>query len=203
MQDSVQQRGRVQSAPHLRLLTWEGSDSELLELVALRDDGAAARFHDRFGSAVHALVRALVGPDAAHARLVEKSLLAAYAGLFSCRVSPSRLSAWVEAHAVRAVRSYLRRERLWVRLGARRARLEPNASDEALLFYERVGNLDPEVRIAFCLRYVAGRALSDTAVLCGTSVAQVRSRLVQAEAYLRGVADYGGGPDQPEFGWES
>src|SRR5690606_15505699 len=97
MQDSVQQRGRVQSAPHLRLLTWEGSSSELLELVAMRNEGAAARFHDRFASGVQALVRALIGPDAAHARLVEKSLLAAYAGLFTRRVSPSRLTAHVDA----------------------------------------------------------------------------------------------------------
>src|SRR5690606_1502340 len=128
MQDSVQQRGRVQSAPHLRLLTWEGSTSELLELVAMRDEGAAARFYDRFGSGVHALVRALVGPDPAHARVVEASLLAAYAGLFSCRVSTSRLCAFVESHAVRAVRSHLRRRRFWSKLGARRVRLEPNAS---------------------------------------------------------------------------
>lgn len=203
MQDSVQQRGRVQSAPHLRLLSWEGSSSELLELVAMRDEGAAVRFHDRFGSGMHALVRALVGPDSAHARLVEKSLLAAYAGLVSCRVSPSRLGAWVEAHAIRVVRSYLRRQRFWLKLGARRVRLEPNASDDALLLYERLGDLDPDVRIAFCLRYVAGRALSDTAVLCGASVAQVRARLVQAEAHLRSVADYGADSDQPELGWES
>jgi DNA-directed RNA polymerase specialized sigma24 family protein len=203
MQDSVQQRGRVQSAPHLRLLTWEGSSSELLELVAMRDEGAAARFHDRFGSGMHALVRALIGPDAAHARLVEQSLLAAYAGLFSSRVSPSRLGAWVDGHAVRVVRSYLRRQRFWIKLGARRVRLEPTASDEALLLYERLGDLDPDVRIAFCLRYVAGRALSDTAVLCGVSVAQVRARLVQAEAHLRSVADYSADPDQPELGWES
>ena len=203
MQDSVQQRGRVHSAPHLRLLTWEGSSSELLELVAIRDEGAAARFHDRFGSSVHALVRALIGPNAAHTRLVEKSMLDAYAGLFTCRVSPSRLSAWVDSHTVRVVRSYLRRQRIWVKLGARRVRLEPSASDEALLLYERLGSLDPDVRIAFCLRYVAGRALSDTAVLCGASVAQVRARLVQAEAQLRSVADFGADPDQPELGWES
>lgn len=203
MQDSVQQRGRVQSAPHLRLLTWEGSTSELLELVAMRDEGAAARFYDRFGSGMHALVRALVGPDPAHARLVEESLLAAYAGLFSCRVSPSRLCAFVESHAVRVARSHLRRRRFWVKLGARRVRLEPNASDEVLLFYERLGDLEPDVRIAFCLRYVAGRALSDTAVLCGASVAQVRARLVQAEAHLHSVADYVADPDQPELGWES
>ena len=203
MQDSVQQRGRVHSAPHLRLLTWEGSSSELLELVARRDEGAAARFHDRFSSSAHALVRALIGPDAAHARLVEKSLLAAYAGLFNSRVSPSRLSAWVDGHVVRVVRSYLRRQRLWSKLGARRVRLEPSASDEALLFYERVGSLEPDVRMAFCLRYVAGRALSDTALLCGASGPQIRARLVQAEAYLRSIADYGCDADQPEFGWES
>lgn len=203
MQDSVQQRGRLQSAPHLRLLTWEGSTSELLELVALRDEGAAALFHDRFASGVHALVRALIGPDPAHARLVEKSLLVAYTRLFSSRVSPSRLSAWVDAHAVRVVRSYLRRQRVWVKLRARRVYLEHNASDEALLLYERLVDLEPDVRIAFCLRYVAGRALSDTAVLCGASVAQVRARLIQAERQLRSIADYAADPDQPELGWES
>src|SRR5690606_26761367 len=102
--------------------------SELLELVAMRNEGAAARFHDRFASGVHALVRALIGPDAAHARLVEKSLLAAYAGLFTRRVSPSRLTAHVDAQVVRVVRSYLRRQRFWAKLGARRVRLESTAS---------------------------------------------------------------------------
>ena len=203
MQDSVQQRGRVQSAPHLRLLTWEGSAAELLELVALRDDAAAACFHDRYSSAVHALVRALVGPDAAYARLVEKSLLSAYAGLFTCRVSPNRLGAWVDGHAVRVVHTYLRSKRWSLRLGARRLRLEPTVSDEALLFYERLGNLDPDVRIAFCLRYVARRALSDSALLTGCSVAQLRERLLVGEAYFRSVSEHDFDSDQPELGWES
>jgi len=201
MQDSVQQRGRVQSAPHLRLLTWEGSAAELLELVAVRDDAAAACFHDRYSSAVHALVRALVGPDAAYARLVEKSLLSAYAGLFTCRVSPNRLGAWVDGHAVRVVHTYLRSKR-WS-FGARRLRLEPTVSDEALLFYERLGNLDPDVRIAFCLRYVARRALSDSALLAGCSVAQLRERLLVAETYFRSVSAHDFDSDQPELGWES
>src|SRR5690606_38297768 len=124
-------------------------------------------------------------------------------GLFTRRVSPSRLTAHVDAQVVRVVRSYLRRQRFWAKLGARRVRLESTASDEALLLYERLGDLDPDVRIAFCLRYVAGRALSDTAVLGRASVAQVRARLAQAEARLRSVADYSSEPDQPELGWES
>src|SRR5690606_34870087 len=218
MQDSVQQRGRVQSAPHLRLLTWQGSDAELLDLVAMNDPGAPARFHDRFGNDVHALVRALVGPDRAHARLVEKSLLAALRSLYvrnrhgrgsysrgsnAFGLSVGMLPSWVERHTVRVVKAHLRRQ-YWVRrLGGRAPRVESGAPDQVLVFYERLAHLVPDVRLAFCLRYVAGRALSDTARLCCCSVSEVRSRLQQAECQLRTAVEDDFGADMPEFGWES
>lgn len=203
MQDSVQQRGRVQSAPHLRLLTWEGSDAELLELVAMRDESAAVRFHDRFASGVHALVRVLVGPDPAHVRLVERSLLNAFSGLYARPINAGKLPSWVEAHAVLVVRSYLRRRQLSARLGFSGVRFERDSSEDALLFYERLANVPIEARIAFCLRYVAGRALSDTALLCGCSLSLVRERLIQAERILQSVAEQDYVHDHPDLGWES
>ena len=203
MQDSVQQRGRVQSAPHLRLLTWEGSDAELLELIAMRDDSAASRFHDRFASRVHALVRVLLGPDPAQARLVECSLLRAFSGLYARPVNAGKLPSWVESHVVQVVRGYLRRRRLAARLGLASVRFERDASEDALLFYERLTSVPTEARIAFCLRYVAGRALSDTALLCGCSLSLVRERLISAERLLQPVAEQDYSHDHPELGWES
>jgi DNA-directed RNA polymerase specialized sigma24 family protein len=203
MQDSMRQRGRVHSAPHLRLLTWEGSDAELLDRVASGDADAALRFHDRFGNDVHALVRALVGPDPAQAQLVESSLLLAYSGLYSKRVSVGQLPAWVEQHTVKVVRRYLRKRGLARRFRSVAPRFELDTTDDVLVFYERVTDLAPELRIAFCLRYVAGRALSDTARLCGCSVSELRSRLDRAEAYVRAVSDIDVDYDLPDVGWES
>ena len=219
MQDSVQQRGRVQQpAPHLRLLTWQGSDAELLDLVAMNDASAALRFHDRFGNDVHALVRVLVGPDRAHARLVEQSLLAALASLYrrsrstrssysrepnGCGLSVGMLPAWVERHTVKVVRAHLRRQYWFRRFGGRAPRVESGVSDQVLVFYERLAHLAPDLRLVFCLRYVAGRALSDTARLCQCTVSEARSRLEQAEAHLRTTAEDDFGSDMPEFGWES
>ena len=185
MQDRVQQRGRVQSAPHLRLLTWEGSDAELLELVALRDETAAARFHDRFGSDVHALVLALVGHHQAHERLVTKSLLGAFAGLYTSDVSAGQLPAWVARHTVRVVRGHLRARR-W--LGLLSGRKRAQALGSLAVVYDRLGRLPSDVQLAFCLRYVAGRALSDSALLSECSVQDIRERLKHAEDHLAGVA---------------
>jgi len=184
----------VQSAPHLRLLTWEGSDSELLDLVASGDDAAAARFHDRFGSSVHALVRALLGPDVGHGpgagqeRLVERSLLSAYASLYDRTTSVAELPARVERHTVKIVRAHLRSRR-WSWRDRRRAISESELDEEVLAFYGRIAQLAPDLRISFCLRYVVGKALSETARLCDCSLTEVRERLARAEAYLRTMAD--------------
>lgn len=186
MPDTVQQRGRLQSAPHLRLLTWEGSDAELLELIALQDETAAGRFHDRFSSGVHALVRALVGPSQFHARLVERSLLTAYRGLYHHHVSVGQLQAWVDFHSVRTVRSHLRRHRWWL-LGKRQ--LQVGGVAEVTRFYRQVSNLPSDLQVAFCLRYVAGRALSETARLLECSVPELRRKLERAEARLGAQPD--------------
>lgn len=201
MQDSVQQRGRVQSAPHLRLLTWQGSDAELLELVALRDQAAAARFHDRFASDVHALVRALVGPHAAHARLVERSLLRAYRGLATSDVSVGQLPGWVEKYAVRTARSYLRFRRWGRWLPDRGNRSERRSPKGLAAFFERLGELRPDAQIAFCLRYVAGRALSDSARLCECSVHDLRGKLRTAEDHLKALPEGLLDEELPEVGW--
>ncbi len=209
MQDSVQQRGRVQSAPHLRLLTWEGSDAELLELAALGDEAAAARFHDRFANGVHALVRALVGSDSSHTWLVKKSLLTAYRALFDTTVlsersaSVGQLPALVEMHTVRVIRAYLRNQCWLRRFGLGSTRFDPTTEDQVLVFYEHLAELAPDLRIAFCLRYVAGRALSDSARLCNCTVAEFRRRLSRAESFMESMTDTELESELPEVGWES
>jgi RNA polymerase sigma-70 factor (ECF subfamily) len=49
-------------------------------------------------------------------------------------------------------------------------------------FYEVVGQLDADDRIAFTLRFVEGMELTDVAAACGVSLATIKRRLKQAEA---------------------
>jgi DNA-directed RNA polymerase specialized sigma24 family protein len=202
MQEIVAQRGRVQSAPHLRLLTWEGSDAELLDLVEVADSSASARFHDRFGSDVHALVRALVGPDPACGRLVEASLLAAYSDILHSNISVGQLSARVEQHTVNVVRSHLRQRWWWRLLRSNGSALDNRSPEQVFSFYDALASMRPDWRIAFCLSYVAGRALSDIARLCHCSVSEVRRHLFRAESQLREAPPAGLYSDLG-VGWES
>jgi DNA-directed RNA polymerase specialized sigma24 family protein len=60
---------------------------------------------------------------------------------------------------------------------------------EVKQFYRQVSSLPTVLQVAFCLRYVAGRALSDIARLLNCSVAELRSKLQRAEARLGALPD--------------
>ncbi len=49
-------------------------------------------------------------------------------------------------------------------------------------FYEVVGRMDADARIAFTLRFVDGMELAEIAGACGVSLATIKRRLKAAEA---------------------
>lgn len=97
---------------------------------------------------------------------------------------------WLAAFAVNVAREAIRRKRRrwWqvLRPPEETPEIEaPMASPEdraaVQAFYEVLGALDADARIAFALRYVEGRELAQIAELCGVSLATIKRRIKGAE----------------------
>jgi DNA-directed RNA polymerase specialized sigma24 family protein len=183
MANSAPRHRKPLSTPYLRLLSWQGSDGELIGLVRDADLKGRVRFFERFGREVTALVRALVGPSTAYRALAERSLLEAYQQVFDTK-DVRNLSALVHRTTVRVVRRYQRQTWLLGWLGRRSDALENETDHNIRILYEELQMLPPGERLALCLRHVAGRSLSDTAMLLGCSTSKLRRRLHTAEARL-------------------
>jgi DNA-directed RNA polymerase specialized sigma24 family protein len=155
----------------------------LIGLVRDADLRGRVRFFERFGREVMQLVRALVGPSTAHRALAECSLLEAYQQVFQAK-DIHNLSAVVHRSTVRVVRGYQRRAWLLAWLGRGAEALENETDHNIRVLYEELQMLPPSDRLALCLRHIAGRSLSDTAMLLGWSTSKLRRRLRVAEARL-------------------
>ncbi|MCA9642852.1 MAG: sigma-70 family RNA polymerase sigma factor, partial [Myxococcales bacterium] len=110
-----------------------------------------------------------------------------------CRVDqieePSGLRSWLAAFAVFVAREALRkrRRRSWLLFSAPEELPEPpapTASPELLnayhAFYDVLGKLDVDLRIAFALRWVEGMELTEVAALTDVSLATAKRRLKSA-----------------------
>lgn len=182
MANSAPRHRKPLSTPYLRLLSWQGSDGELVGLV--RDAGlkGRVRFFERFGGEVVELVRALLGPSTAYRAIAEQSLLEAYQQVFERGDDVHNLTALVHRVTVRVVRRYQRQTWLLGWLGRRQDTLENETDHNIRIFYEELQALPPSERLALCLRHVARRSLSDSAMLLGCSTTKLRRRLRVAEA---------------------
>jgi RNA polymerase sigma-70 factor (ECF subfamily) len=103
---------------------------------------------------------------------------------------PRALRGWLTAIAVFVAREAIRarRRRRWLiflppeetpELACADASPEVRAAVRA--FYEVVGRLDADERIAFTLRFVEGMELTEVAAACGVSLATIKRRLKKAE----------------------
>ncbi len=102
---------------------------------------------------------------------------------------PSGLRSWLAAFAVFVARETLRkqRRRRWLSFSAPEELPEhpaPTASPELMnayhAFYDVLGKLDVDLRIAFALRWVEGMELTEVAALTDVSLATAKRRLKSA-----------------------
>ena len=99
----------------------------------------------------------------------------------------TRFGAFLSGVCVNVARNHLRskRRRRWLSFGdddADAPAPERTTPREALAATTRVlDGLDPELRLAFVLRFVDGRELAEVATLMGVSLATVKRRLTDAE----------------------
>lgn len=110
---------------------------------------------------------------------------------------PSGLRSWLATFAVFVARETLRkqRRRRWLSFRAPEELPEaqaPTASPELLnayhAFYEVLGRMDVDLRIAFALRWVEGMELTEVAALTDVSLATAKRRLKSARERFEAAA---------------
>lgn len=135
--------------------------------------------------AIIRLLGRLVGHDADLPELANDVLLLGWKRLHASEEA-LRLGAFFAGVCVNVARNHLRsrRRRRWLVFGAEAdaALPERQGPREALdATYAVLERLDEELRLAFALRFIDGRELTEVAVLLGVSLATAKRRLQSAE----------------------
>ncbi len=172
----------------LQVLTWEGSDAELLELLHRQAPQAAAKLYDRFSRDVNRVVFHLTGPDSEHDDLVQDTFLRVFRNIGQVREA-SKLSSWVVSVAVNVVLSELKRRKLRRWLLAEKTKTDVTDDyghdhEARQLLRSVFGVLDAmpaNERTVFALRYLDERTMNDVAELTCVSLPTAKRSLAKAE----------------------
>ena len=167
-----------------------GDEEELVR--GLRDGKrwAERALLERYGAHVERVLTHILGSHTDLDDLAQEVFLRALSRVADLREARA-LKEWLSAFAANVAREAIRRKRRrwWQVLQPPEETPElpaPSASveDRAALhaFYEVLGGLDADARIAFALRYVEGMELTQVAGICGVSLATIKRRISAAEA---------------------
>jgi RNA polymerase sigma-70 factor (ECF subfamily) len=173
----------------VKLLGWHGTDEELLERLGREGNAAAGLLHDRFAAEVNGLVWRLLGPDTDHDDIVQVVFYRLLQHAGGVR-GGEKLGAFVRSVTVNAVYSELRKRGVRRLFAAAESRKPEQFVDAAAVLesrdllarvYTELDKLPAGERVAFSLRYIEGKQLSEVAELCGCSLATVKRRIGRAE----------------------
>lgn len=176
----------------VRVLGWRGTDEELLQRLQRDRAAAGALLHDRFAPEVNGLVWRLLGADQEHDDLVHQIFCRLIVNAHRVREA-EKLAGWVRSVTVNTVYSELRKRgvrRLFVAAQSRKPEEFEDAAatlesrDLLARVYTVLDGMPAADRMAFSLRYIEGKQLSEVATLCGCSLATVKRRVARAEGEL-------------------
>lgn len=181
------------SAPRVKApvkpLGWHGTDAELLERLHREGRGAAGLLHDRFAKEVNGMVWRLLGPDQEHDDLVQMVFCRLLQHVRRVREA-DKLASWVRSVTINAVYSELRKRgvrRLFIANECRKpeefidAPTTLESRDLLARVYTELDKMPANERVAFSLRYIEGKQLSEVAELCSCSLATIKRRISRAE----------------------
>ncbi len=188
------------SRAHLRLVQREGaseapaSDAQLVQAARAGAEWAQEALYRRHSRMANGLAFRLLGVDAELDDLVQDCFVVALTTLDRL-AEPAAFGSWLGSIVVRQAHKRLRRRRLLVRLGLRRADpvdldriVRPDTpadvATELRRVYAAIHELPAEERIALVLRRVEGLELTEVAERMELSLATVKRRLERADAFL-------------------
>lgn len=144
---------------------------------------------ERHGKHVERVLTHILGARSDLDDLAQEVFVRAFQRVGDLR-EPQALRGWLSGFAANVAREAIRkqRRRWWQVLRSPEETPEieaPSCSpeDRAALraFYEVLGQMDADARIAFTLRHVEGLELTEVAAICGVSLATIKRRLKAAE----------------------
>ena len=191
----------VTSLPSSRALRAPG---DLVAAVRGGEEWARAALYDRYAPDVARVLHAVLGPDQEVADLIQETFIEVFVSIVTLRDCEA-LSAWMRQIAVNVARSCIRRRQRmrWLNVLGLVDVVEPvavvappEARQAIAEIYRVLGELAPDLRVAFSLRYIEGLELTDVAAACDVSLATIKRRLATAETSFRKHAARGGKLDE-------
>jgi RNA polymerase sigma-70 factor (ECF subfamily) len=169
-------------------------DAALIEGLIARRPAAAAKLFDRFEPTVRGLLVRMLGGSRDLDDLVQDTFLVVIRQCARLR-DASALRSFVVSIAIRTAKAELRKRRLWKWVGLG-DELEPPvtpahdavAAEGIRRIYQLLDQFDTTSRLAFLLRRVEGRELTETAEACGCSLATLKRKLARIEKRFDALA---------------
>jgi RNA polymerase sigma-70 factor (ECF subfamily) len=168
------------------------SDEVLLEALRTRRADAKTLLFARFTRDVNRLIWRLLGADPEHDDLVQHVFCQMFDHADAVREA-EKLASWVSSITVNAVRSELRKRRVR-RLFLARESVQPERFEDSVAssesrellarVYTELENMPVADRMAYSLRYLENKSLSEVAELCGCSLATAKRRISRAHERL-------------------
>jgi RNA polymerase sigma-70 factor (ECF subfamily) len=181
----------------VKVLPFRGTDAELLIRLQADPEAAAAALHDRFAREVNALVWRLLGADQEHHDIVQDIFIKLLTSCKSVREA-DKLGGWVQRVTVNTVYSELRKRGVR-RLFLAEQQVAPSRAfdqtahvesrDLLARVYGELGRMGAAERVAFSLRYIEQKPLSEVAELCDCSLATIKRRLRKATIRFAAMCD--------------
>jgi RNA polymerase sigma-70 factor (ECF subfamily) len=165
------------------------SDAGLVAALRAGRQSAKAALFDRYGRHVHRVLSRVLGPDPDIPDLLQDVFVSALESIDRL-TDPNALRAWLSRIAVFTARGRIRRRVRWrfvrnepleelSKVEAHSASVE--VSEALRTSYRVLGQLPPDERIAFALRFIDGMELTEVAEACDVSLATIKRRLVKAQ----------------------
>jgi RNA polymerase sigma-70 factor (ECF subfamily) len=178
------------------------SDAEIIDRAIRGDRWSREVLYRRHASYLLGLATRLLANRGEAEEIVQDAFIAAFEQLRTLR-DPAALRVWLGQIVVNLVRHRLRRLRLLRVLGLDRgaadATLEalaapgahPEVCGELALVDRALAKLRSDLRVAWMLRHVEGLELTEVAEVSGCSLATIKRRLAEADAFVRAHASLG------------
>lgn len=179
-------------------LTFEGDDRALVRALKADHPGAYKELYQQYAGDILAVLYRVLGSDAEMDELLHEVFFRAFRNVDSIQ-DPNKLRAWLTGIAVHVARGTIRKRRRgrWLQFFdpfSLPEAPEPDHADDTRRAlrrtYELLGKLSLDSRIAFSLRFIDGRELTEVAEITGVSLATVKRRLRSAKRRFFAMAKH-------------
>lgn len=170
-------------------LKFEGDDPALVRALKADHPGAYQVLYQRYAGEVLKVLHRVMGPDTEMDELLHEVFIRAFRHIDAIQ-APEKLRAWLTGIALFVARGTIRKRRRgrWLQFfdpSTLHQNGETGRTDDARRALKRtyalLDKLSADSRIAFTLRYLDGRELTEVAENTGVSLATVKRRLKTAK----------------------